>query len=90
MNLIEQKTKKDVSIKGMNNTTMRNKDKRSALDRKRRQSHIEQEKAYCSLRIERPACKVMILKSLVCKQTHKKKQNKQDKKIEDRLKKPQW
>lgn len=70
----------------MNHT--RNKDERSALDRKRCQSHIEQEKAYCSLRIEGPACNVLILKSLVCKQTHKKKQDKQDNKIKDRLRFP--
>ena len=39
-----------------------NKDKHREWDRKHYQSHIEQEKAYRALRIECPACKVMILK----------------------------
>ena len=40
-----------------------NKDKHREWDRKHYQSHIEQEKAYRALRIECPACKVMILRN---------------------------
>ena len=50
-------------IQGVIGNYNNNKDKHIEWDRKHYQSHIEQEKAYSSLRIECSACKVMISKT---------------------------